>query len=155
MRTLLLGCMFCLSMSLSSCTMPFWAYIRNTSAFPAIIDVVLLDKHGMRTLPNQVKVAHKIVAFKWGFRQNFYEWENVQWVDTSHFSFTVMPGTSIDLADAAGRFMNSYPVERSFVTVTVNGTVDTLIDRNRNFLHQKFSYTHVGLSVPVLYYDVK
>lgn len=140
---------------LNSCTMPFWAYIRNMSMYPAVIDVVLLDKGSMRTLPNQVKVADTIVAFKSGFRQHFYKRESVQWIDTSHFSFTIKPGSSIDLSDLAGRFVNSFPVENVFVTVTANHVIDTLIERRHQFRHEKFGYKNVGVSVPVLYYDVK
>ena len=147
--------LFCGTVLLSACTMPFLAYVRNMVSTAAIVDVVLLDKRWMRTLPNSVLVADKIVPFKAGFRQCFYQRRNVHWIDTVHFSFTVLPGSTADLTDMAGMFMNGHPREDVFVTITINDTVDTLINGLRDFRHEKFGLKNVGISLPVYYYDVK
>ena len=154
MKRLFLFGLICLATCVSSCTMPFWVYIRNKTNEIAVVHVVLLDKSSMQTLPNKVKVADKIVAFKSGFRQSFYEKQNVQWIDTSQFSFNLLPGTTIDLADMAGKFVNSHPTNRVLVTVTANNKADTLLNPAAFFRSEKFMFKNVGISVPVLYYDV-
>lgn len=155
MSRLALLCLLCCMLCLSACTTPFWAYIRNMAGVPATIDVFLLDKAAMKTLPNQVKVVNKIVVFKSGFRQSFYKTENVHWIDTTHFSFTIQPGVTADLTDMAGRFVNANPREQVCVTVTINTITDTLINGRNDFRFHKFGYKKVGLDIPVLYYDVK
>jgi hypothetical protein len=134
--------------------MPFLAYVRNKSTLPAVIEVQLLDKSRMRTLPNSVMVADKIVPFRAGFRQSFYIRQYVHWTDTSHFSYTVMPGTTVDLSDLAGRFVNGHPREDVFVTVTAGNIIDTLINGRQDFRNTKFGFTNVGISLPLYYYDI-
>ncbi len=154
LKQLILFCFCFITISFSGCTMLFYAYIRNATNTAAVIDVKLLSKSSMKTLPNRVKVADKVVVFKSGFRQNFYKTYPVTWIDTTHFSFVIMPGTSIDLTDVAGKFVNAHPREDVLVTVTLNYKIDTLINGYRDFRHEKFGYKNVGVSVPVLYYDV-
>lgn len=145
---------FCFVITANACTMPYLAYVRNKSALPVVIDVHLLDKSRMRKLPNSVLVADKIVAFKAGFRQSFADRQYVHWIDTSHFSFTVLPGTTVDLTDLAGRFVNGHPRETVFVTITAGASVDTLINGRDDFRYKKFGYKNVGISLPVYYYDI-
>lgn len=150
---LLCGCM----RLFSACTMPFWAYIRNISGKDAIVTIVLLRRNSMNTLPNRVKVAREIISFKpgSGYRQSFTERENVNWVDTIHFTFTVRPGTTADLTDMAGKFSNAHPKEEVFVTVTTGSKTDTLINGRDDFRYAKFGYKRSFFNDPVLYYDVK
>ena len=101
--------LFCLAFLLNSCSWNFFAYIRNSSAKTAIIDVFLLDKTQMLTLPNKVTVANRLVNFKAGFRKYFYSSQNVVWVDTSHFKFYIAPQKTIDLTEMAGSFRNGSP----------------------------------------------
>jgi hypothetical protein len=136
------------------CTIPYLVYIRNKSALPAVIDVHLLDKSRMRTLPNSALVAGKIVTFKAGFRQSFADRQYVHWIDTAWFSFTVLPGTTIDFTDLAGRFVNAHPRETVFVTITAGTTIDTLNNGRDDFRYKKFGYKNVGISLPVYYYDI-
>ena len=68
--------LFCLAFLLNSCSWNFFGYIRNSSAKTAIIDVFLLDKTQMLTLPNKVTVANRLVNFKAGFRKYFYSSQN-------------------------------------------------------------------------------
>lgn len=145
---------FCMLVAANGCTIPYLAYVINKSTLPAVIDVHLLDKSRMRTLPNSVLVADKIVTFKAGFRQSFSDRQYVHWIDTAHFTFTVLPGTTVDLTDLAGRFVNAHPRESVFVTVTAGTTIDTLINGRDDFRYKKFGYKNVGISLPVYYYDI-
>ena len=158
MKRCLVVMLLCCCMRLfSACTMPYWAYIRNISGKDAIVAVVLLRRSNMNTLPNRVKVANEIVQFKpgSGYRQFFSDYENVQWIDTVHFTFTVRPGTTADLTDMAGKFSNAHPEEDMFVTVTTGNKKDTLINGRDDFRYTKFAYKRSFFNDPVLYYDVK
>jgi hypothetical protein len=139
---------------LNGCTIPYLAYIRNKSARPALIEVELLDKSRMRTLPNSVLLAGKIVVFRAGFRQNFYNRQTVHWIDTARFSFAVPPGTTIDLTDLAGRFSNGHPIENVRVTVNTARRTDTLLNGRDDFRYQLFQFKNVGISLPLYYYDI-
>ncbi len=145
---------FCFVITAGGCTIPYLAYVRNKSALPVVIDVHLLDKSRMRTLPNSVLVANKIVSFKAGFRQSFADRQYVHWIDTAHFSFTVLPGNTADLTDLAGRFVNAHPREAVFVTITAGTSIDTLINGRDDFRYKKFGFKNVGISLPVYYYDI-
>lgn len=145
---------FCITVMANGCTMPYLAYVRNNSLLPVVIEVQLLDKSSMRTLPNSVLVANEIVAFKAGFRGAFTERQYVHWIDTAHFSFTVLPGTTVDLTDMAGRFVNAHPIENVLVTVGSASGKDTLINGRHDFRKDKFTFRNVGISLPVYYYDL-
>ena len=149
-RAILLICAF----AISGCTVPYLAYIRNKSSLPATIHVALLDKSRMRTLPNSVLVAGSIVNFRPGFRQHFYNRQTVHWIDTAHFSFTILPNTTVDLTDLAGRFSNAHPIENVRVTVRAVSYTDTLINGRLDFRRQQFQFKNVGISLPVYYYDI-
>src|SRR5688572_2618348 len=122
------------------------------SARTATIDVFLLDKTHMVTLPNRVTVANRVVNLKAGFRKYFDSSQNVVWVDASHFKFYIAPQKTIDLTDMAGRFRNGSPSREVMVTITFNNKVDTLIYEGEGTRHRKFVYDHVGLKSPILYY---
>lgn len=149
----ILLCLY-ITVCLSSCENLYHPYIRNRSNAVAVVDVFLLNKASLKKLPNQVKVADRIVDFKSGFRQSFYNHQNVIWKDTVHFALTIPPGTTADLSDMAGRFMNAHPHEQLLVTVTANNTTDTLMNGLLDFRYKKFAYQHVGVDVRVLYYDI-
>ena len=155
MRQLLLSVLLCLTLGIYSCTIPFGAYLRNMTNETAVIDVFLLDKTGMATLPNKIKVANKIINFKSGFQKFIDSSQNVTWVDISHFKLEMKPNTTVDLTDMAGRFVNSYPLEEVRIIVSTNDKVDTLMNGRFYFNHDKFEYKNVGISSPLLYYDIK
>jgi hypothetical protein len=147
--------LFCLAFLLNSCSWNFFVYIRNTSAKIAVIDVFLLDKTQMTTLPNKVTVANRVVNFKAGFRKHFDSSQNVVWIDTSHFKFYIAPQKTIDLTDMAGSFRNGYPSGAVRVIVSIDNKTDTLIIGGADYRHDKFIFEHVGLSFHILYYDIK
>ena len=147
--------LFCLAFLLNSCSWNFFGYIRNSSAKTAIIDVFLLDKTQILTLPNKVTVANRLVNFKAGFRKYFYSSQNAVWVDTSHFKFYIAPQKTIDLTDMAGSFRNGSPPGEVRVTVSLDNKTDTLIYGGADYRHDKFIYEHAGLSFHILYYDIK
>ena len=154
MRLLFSSGLFCIAMLFYSCSWDFYAYIRNPTNKVGLIDVYLLDKSGMATLPNKVKVANRVVKFKAGYRKFFEGAQNVTWIDTSHFKFEIKPNTTVDLTDMAGRFRNGAPMKNVHVTITFGDKVQTLL-HGRYSRDDKFIYEHVGLSSHIIYYDMK
>lgn len=155
MRGLTLFIIYCTVLALSSCTMIFGAYIRNMASETAVIDVFLLDKTDLKTLPNKVTTANRLVKFKSGFRKFLDSTQNVIWIDVSHFKLEMRANTTVDLSDMAGKFINSSPRGDVIVTVTLKNKVDTLINGRRDFRHEKFEYKNAGFSSPLLHYDIK
>jgi hypothetical protein len=101
------------------------------------VDVYLLDKSNLNTLPNKVRIAERAVNFKSGYKKYFEHTQNVRWIDTS------------------GRFRNGGPRKHVRVILTTEGKVDTLINGEVDDRRNKFHYDHVGLTTHVLYYDIK
>ena len=155
MRQLLLSFLIFLTFGICSCSIPFGAYLRNMTNDIATVDVFLLDKTNMVTLPNKIKVANRIINFKSGFKKFIDSSQNVTWIDISHFKLEMKPNTTVDLTDMAGRFVNSYPREDVRVIVSTNEKLDTLLNGRSNFYYNKFGFKNVGLSSPLLYYDIK
>ena len=137
-----------------SCSWEYYTYIINRTTQTATIDVFLKEKSEFKTLPNQVKVANEVVKFKWGFRQKFDITQNVSWIDTSHFRFFIKPGSTIDLNDMTGWFVNGHPTKHVEVTVTSNKKIDTLITGFHR-INNTFVFKAVGLTRHVLYFDIK
>jgi hypothetical protein len=107
----------------------------------------------MPTLPNQIKVADRIVKFKGGYRQQFFNTKNVVWLDLNHFQLELSPNTTADLTDMTGYWMNARCICDAKVTVTAGGKTDILVDgRFFNVRHELFSY---GRKFSIIYYDVK
>ena len=146
----LLSCLF-----LTSCSIDFNAYIRNMTDALAVVDVYLLNKEHMKTLPNKVRVANRVVSFKCGYRKHIDSLQNVYWVDVNHFQLAVAPKTTVDLTDMAGRFHNGSATENIMVTVTVGNRTDTILNGNYRQDRQKFDYKSMGFGTPVLYHDIK
>ena len=140
---------------LSGCSMVYDAYLRNFSKEKAIVDVYIYDKKWMKTLPNQVHIANEIVAFKSGFRNKIHETQLVRWIDTSHFQFDLMPNSTADFSDMAGKFLNGGTFNKLLVIVTANNKPDTLLNRSWYSYAKKFSYKRRFFSREILYYDVK
>ncbi len=109
----------------------------------------------METLPNRVKVANKIIEFKSGYRNKLDRVNNVIWLDTSHFKFTIYPNTTVDLTDMTGTFMNSHPKSNVIAYITTKSKVDTVLNGKFDFPREKFSFKNVGISSPLFYYDIK
>jgi hypothetical protein len=147
---------FCIiTFSLSSCMTYYDAYLRNATNQHAIVDVYLLNKSHLKTLPNQVTVADRIVNFKAGYRKYFGSLKNVEWITTGHFKFIIDPNTTADLTDMVGRFINSQPFQDALVTVSVNNKIDTLLNGRQDFRHDLFKYKSKIFGKPILYYDIK
>lgn len=154
MRLILIaGIVICLII-FCSCTILFHAYIRNATMHTAIIDVYLLDKSQMATLPNKVRVANRTLNFKGNYKKYIDSTQNVTWMDTEHFKLEIKPNTTVDLSDMAGIFINSHPSEDVRVTVSTNNKVDTLLNGRNDFRYNQFHFKG-RLFSPVLYYDVK
>lgn len=147
---------FCIiTFSLSSCMTYYDAYLRNSTNQHAIVDVYLLNKQHLKTLPNQVKVANQAVTFKSGYKNYFADFKNVEWITTEHFQFKIEPNTTADLTDMAGRFINSHPFEDALVTVSMNNKIDTLVNGRKDFRHDLFQYKSKIFGKRILYYDIK
>ena len=137
----------------SSCSIIYNAFIRNTTDSMAMVDVYLLNKEDMPTLPNKVKVANLVVPFKGNYRKYMDRFQNVIWVDTNHFTLEVSPKTTVDLTDMAGRFQNGSALYNVLVTITVGNRMDTII--NGRDESQQFDSKGMGFRAPILYYDIK
>ncbi len=148
--------MICIALlSLNGCTLLITAYIRNFSASPAMVDVYLPDKTGLKNLPNRVRVANTILKFKPGFKNYFDDYRNVNWIDLSHFTFEVPPRTTVALSDMTGIFMNMHPTGDWKVFVTTGTKTDTLLHGRDDFRRDKFGYKNAGINARLLYYDIK
>jgi len=154
MRPMLYTMLCFIATSIISCTTLFNVFVRNTTGLPATLDIYLLDKTNMKTLPNKARVADKIVHFKAGYRKYFDSYQSVIWVDTSHFKFIMRPGTTVDLSDMTGIFVNGGNRRDILVTVTVNGKADTLV-QGRNRTPDTFQFKGRIFSNSILYYDIK
>ena len=142
---------------LSSCSLHFWAYIRNLTNETATIDVYILDKDFRKTLPANIQTANKIVDFKNGHRRFFTDTTNVLWIDSTHFKVLVRPQTTIDFEGIAGYFLSSQPGSDIQVFVTSDQMIDTLMNGRSDFRREKFKYKQNGFipPKPLLYYDIK
>lgn len=139
---------------LSSCTKFFYACIRNTSNQVAAIDVYLLDKTDLKTLPNKVRMTNRIINLKSGYKKYLDSTQTVTWIDKDHFKLQIQPGTTVDLSDMAGIFINSHPTGDARVIITTTGKTDTLLNGRLDYRHEKFNYAG-GFFSPKLYYDIK
>ena len=155
MKRLLVPVIVLMMLAFSACITPFNAYLRNPTNSVAIVEVYLLDKQEMKTLPNQIKVADSILEFKGDYKRPFRKVQNVKWIDTVHFRFELQPHTTADLTDMTAGFTNSYPHGDFRVTVTTANKVDTLLNGSKDFRYKLFQYKNKGLSPHILYYDVK
>ena len=154
-KTILL---FLIALSVNSCMTPDYAYIRNLTYNVAIINVFLVKKMEMKTLPNKVRITNRIVSFKGVYRRFFLDsTQNIVWLDTSHFKFEVNPHSTADLSDMIGRFENGFPRNDVRLTITSNGKTDTLQEGNgwKGFRYKLFGYKNILFGKPVLYYDIK
>ena len=139
---------------LASCSMLFNACIRNTTNQIATIDVYILDKTNLKTLPNKIRVANRLVNLKSGYKKYLNSSEDVTWIDTEHFKLDIKPQTTVDLSDMIGAFINGSPRHEARVIVTSPGKIDTLIDGRQYPGMEKFNYIG-GFFSPKLYYDIK
>jgi hypothetical protein len=151
--------LFLVIVCLNSCETPDYAYIRNLTNNTAIIDVFLLKKREMKTLPNKVRISNRVVQFKGGYRKYFLDsTQNVVWLDTSHFKFEINAHSTADLSDMIGAFQNSSPRNPNIrLTITSSNKTDTLLTGNgwEGFRRKLFAYKHIWFGRPVLYYDIK
>jgi len=146
----LLSCLF-----LSSCSIDFNAFIRNTTDALAMVDVYLLNKEDMKTLPNKVRVANRMIEFKSGYRKHIDSSMTVHWVDINHFQLQLAPRTTVGLTDMAGKFHNGSATQDVIVTVTLGNRIDTILNGNYSQDRQKFDYKSMFFGTPILYYDIK
>lgn len=154
MRPMLYLLMAFIAVTFFSCQTFYDVFVRNMTNGPVTLDVYLLDKTDMKTLPNKARVADRIVRFKTGYKKYFERYKNVTWVDTSHFKFTVDPHTTVDLSDMTGIFRNGSSMRNVLITLTTNTRMDTLVN-GRTFPHKDFEHKARIFSNSMLYYDVK
>ncbi len=143
-----------MTLCLFSCSLVFEAYVRNMTKENAIMDVFLLNTKEWPNLPNQVKTAPRLINFKSGYKRYFDERQKVTWIDINHFQVQIKSGSSIDLSDVAGRFVNSYPTQDVRVIVSTRSKIDTLLNRHRDYRDSLFGYKYKAFR-PILYYDIK
>lgn len=155
MRQILVLVLFFLISSFYSCSVVYNAYIRNMTNEAAIINVFILEKRSMYTLPNKIKIANMAVKFKGGYKKYFDETQNVIWLTTEHFKFEMKPNMTADLSDLAGKFINSHPTDEVRVTVQTTNRTDTLLNGGIDFRYNLFQFKSMGFASPVIYYDIK
>lgn len=157
MRHKLLVTSLVLTTLLSSCSLRFWAYLRNLTDSIATVDVYINDTNYRKTLPTTIKTANKIVEFKSGHRRFFSDTTQIAWVDSSHFKVFLQPQTTIDFEDIAGYFLNSRPFSDIQVLVSSRQVTDTLMNGIMDFRREKFLYKHYGFipGRPLLYFDIQ
>ncbi len=145
-----------LTISLTSCTINYWAYIRNLTRKTALIDVFLNDLDDFKVRPTNLKTADEIVKFKKGHKNKFIDTTTISWLDSSHLQFQVRPNTTIDL-EAISFFYYSHPMTDMKVVVTTENNIDTLMTSKSDFRRDKFQYKQNGIITPrpILYYDIK
>ena len=154
MKFLLLTILLFVTVAFYSCSVFFDSYVRNTTEETATIDVFLIETNQWVTLPNRVKIAHSLVNFKSGYKKYFSETTYVTWLNTKHFQLKVSAGSTIDLSDIAGKFLNSHPTKDVRVIVSTSTKSDTLLNGYRDFRSDLFQYNTIAFH-PILYYDVK
>lgn len=153
MKSLLRLSIFFLLLFCCGCSKRFHACIRNLSQHPAIVDVYLLNTTQMKTLPNAVRVANRIINIKKAYAGQMDSSQLVHWVTTTHFQLTVKPQTTVDLSDMVGMFVNGRPRQDARLIVSVNEIKDTLYNGMFHFQREKFGY-HGSVFNPKLYYDI-
>ena len=109
MKYFLILTLLIFTFSLYSCITYDNAFIRNLTNATATIDVYLLNTSSIKSLPNQVTLANKIVKFKGGYKKYFDNIQNVIWIDTNHFKLEIEPNTTLNLEHMLGSFVNSFP----------------------------------------------
>lgn len=141
---------------LSSCSMHYWAYLRNLTDSITTVDVYINDSSYRKKLPTNIKTANKIVDFKNGHRRFFTDMTQIVWVDSSHFKVFLRPKTTIDFEDIGGYFLNSHPLSDIQIFITSNNITDTLMNGRMDFRHDKFNFKQNGLVPPrpLLYHDI-
>lgn len=148
----------CLAFVIEGCTMVYDAYLRNFTGEKAMVDVYIHNKGWMETLPNRIDIAKEAVAFKSGFRNKINETQLVRWIDTSHFQFELLPNSTADFTDMAGKWVLHGNISDLLVIVTsVNGQ-DTIVKRRQNTYQvysDKLSFKGRAFARPIYYYDVK
>lgn len=157
MRPKLLLTSLALTLILSSCSLRFWAYIRNLTNDIATVDVYIQEPNFSRILPSNIRTANQTVEFKNGHRRLFNDTTQIVWIDSLHFRVFVRSQTTVDLEDIDGYFMNSHPTSDIKVIVTSKQAIDTLMNGRMDFRREKFSYQQNGFipPKPLLYYDIK
>ena len=154
MRAILLSLLLFGTVSFYSCSLYFDAFVRNTASEVATIDVFLLETNQWTTLPNRVTIARRLVNFKSGYKKYFSETAYVNWIAPGHFQYKLSPGSTIDLSEIAGAFLNSHPTTDVRVIVSTRSTIDTLLNGYRDFRQDLFQYKNKAFR-PILYYDVQ
>ncbi len=154
MRIVLFSTLFLCVTLLSSCTLLFNVYIRNTTKNQVIVDVSLLRANEWKMLPNSVKTADRIIEFRGNYRKFFETTEYVDWVSPMHFQMKLNSNSTLDLSDMAGNFFNGYPKKNVRVVILSQNKSDTLINGRNDFRRDRFLYKS-RVSKPILYYDIK
>ena len=144
-----------ISVLLTSCSMNFNAYIRNNTDRQATVDVYLLNKENLPTLPNKIKVANQVVPFKCVYRKHIDSLQNVVWIDTNHFKLELAPNTTVDLTDMVGKVVNGSFRQEVLVTVSVGNRIDTIIKGSGQSYGRKFEYKSMGFGTPIIFHDIK
>ena len=142
-----------LTLTITSCTMLFSAYIRNMTNEVATVDVFIQEEDFRSQVPSSVKTAKQIVNFKGRYGRFFKDSTAIVWVDSSHFKVMIQPKTTVDLADIAGKFWNGRSRSRLKVLMTTNKETYVLTDSIYGYVgREKFQ------GVPrkyIIYHDIK
>ncbi len=141
-----------LAFSLNSCSLKYWAYIRNLTNKSATIDILLKDLNDFRARPTILMTADQIVTFKNGHKKLFVDNTTISWLDSSHLQIQVRSKSTIDL-ESLSSFYNSRPLNDMQIVIRTDQTIDTLMTSRTDFRRNKFQYKQNGFR-PILYYDI-
>ena len=84
---------------LVSCSRTFNGLIRNGTEQSATIDVYLIRKNKMHSLPNQVRIGKYLDNFKKRDLDSVNSIDTVDWIDLNHFRYTIRPKSVLLLQD--------------------------------------------------------
>ncbi|MCX6319958.1 MAG: hypothetical protein NTW29_21950 [Bacteroidetes bacterium] len=138
-----------------SCSYLCQAYLRNLTDEVVIADVHILNPEDSSIIPKRIRTANGIAVLKKDFITGFSHTSEIRRLDNLHYQVLIRPGSTINLSDITGAFMNGAPISNQRVVLISSKGTDTLMNgwgRRRNV---KFHYIGGGLIVPgsVIYYD--
>ena len=137
-----------------SCSRNFDAFLRNNSSDPCILDVTIRDKADWRRLPNQVRAASRVMRISSGIKSRFDTLFVVNWKNTSQLELVLPPASTVYLNDLLGSFMNMSPHVDCIAVIVQGEYRDTLLNGQRDFRYDRFSFTPIFFGPDALHYDV-
>ena len=131
------------ALPLNSCSINYWAYIRNLTNKTATIDILLNDSRSFKTRPTILNTADQIVTLKSGHKKLFVDTTGIVWLDSAHLQIQIRPKTTIDL-ESLSSFYYSRPLNDMQIVVITHQTIDTLMKSRTDFRRNKFQYKQNG-----------